>query len=312
MTRIKFLLIAITFGYSFSAMSQSTLTLNTTNAGGTVITRAIVTAQITAQTINTSANFSVVIENGITEIADEPVGAFDNYSYLVSATLPPTLTKIGQYAFYRCSGLASINIPNSVKSIGNAAFLGCIALQSITLPQGLTTIGDDAFNGCSALKSIVIPNSIKTIAMRTFNGCIALQSVKLPNGLESIGYEAFRSCSLLTSVTIPASVNNIGTGYGTYNGDVFRECTSLKSVTFESSVPSSITITDNNLEMFFRCDANLTIYVPVGTGDAWKARLLSLNYFDLSDKIVEKSKPILRIGGSLKAGKGTKVIMGPP
>lgn len=37
-----------------------------------------------------------------------------------------TVTKIGDYAFNRCSGLTSVTIPNSVTGIGNYAFNRCI------------------------------------------------------------------------------------------------------------------------------------------------------------------------------------------
>ena len=37
-----------------------------------------------------------------------------------------SVTKIGQEAFYNCSGLISIIIPNSVNSIGQSAFQNCI------------------------------------------------------------------------------------------------------------------------------------------------------------------------------------------
>ena len=40
--------------------------------------------------------------------------------------IPNSVTSIGDYAFYDCSGLNSIEIPNSVTSIGRYAFYNCI------------------------------------------------------------------------------------------------------------------------------------------------------------------------------------------
>ena len=40
--------------------------------------------------------------------------------------IPNSVTSIGDYAFYGCSGLTSIEIPNSVTSIGRGAFDNCI------------------------------------------------------------------------------------------------------------------------------------------------------------------------------------------
>ncbi len=40
--------------------------------------------------------------------------------------IPNSVTRIGSYAFWGCSGLTSITIPNSVTSIGYSAFSDCI------------------------------------------------------------------------------------------------------------------------------------------------------------------------------------------
>ena len=51
-------------------------------------------------------------------------------------TIPSTfggcqVTRIGDYAFYNCSGLTSVTIPSSVRSIGWGAFYGCSGLKKI-------------------------------------------------------------------------------------------------------------------------------------------------------------------------------------
>ncbi len=65
-----------------------------------------------------------------------------------------SVTSIGGYAFYVCSGLTSITIPNSVTSIGEGAFYGCEGLTSILIPNSVTSIGSSAFFVCSGLTSI--------------------------------------------------------------------------------------------------------------------------------------------------------------
>lgn len=45
--------------------------------------------------------------------------------------LPPSITKIGDYAFYECENLTSVMIPNKVTSIGDRAFSLCKKLKDI-------------------------------------------------------------------------------------------------------------------------------------------------------------------------------------
>ena len=62
--------------------------------------------------------------------------------------------KLGDYAFYGCSGLTSLTLPSCVTKIGCYALSNCIGLTSLTLPSSVTAIGSQAFNACSELTSI--------------------------------------------------------------------------------------------------------------------------------------------------------------
>ena len=68
--------------------------------------------------------------------------------------IPASVTSIGDFAFYGCSGLTSIEIPASVVSIGINAFRGCIGLTSIEIPMSVTSIRERAFYDCSGLRDV--------------------------------------------------------------------------------------------------------------------------------------------------------------
>ena len=180
-----------------------------------------------------------------------------------SFTIPNSVTKIGNSAFYGCSSLTSVTIPDSVTSIGDYAFSGChITYASIPasvisyIPKGYlkevvitsgTKIGNYAFRDCSSLTSITIPDSVTSIGDYAFSGChITYASIpasviwRIPKGYfkevvitsgTKIGSGAFDDCSSLTSVTIPDSITEIG-------DYAFRGCSSLTSVTIPDSVTS--------------------------------------------------------------------------
>ena len=144
--------------------------------------------------------------------------------------IPESVTSIGQYAFYNCSGLTSIIIPESVISIGNAAFCNCNGLTSITIPKSVTSIESNAFQGCSALTSVNIPESVTIIDFGTFY-CSGLTSIIIPESVKTILGGAFQNCSSLTSITIPKSVTSI-------ESNAFEGCSALTSVTIPKSVTS--------------------------------------------------------------------------
>ncbi len=173
-------------------------------------------------TLNTAIGTNDVVYS-VTFIGDY---AFYNCSGLTSIDIPNNVTAIGEFAFF-CSGLTSIEIPNSVTSIGYAAFSSCKGLTSIEIPNSLTSIGDYAFNDCSGLKSVVIPNSVTSIGNYAFNNCDVLKSIVIPNSVISIGNDAFNDCTGLKSVVIPNSVTSIG-------DKAFAYCTGLTSVEFNA------------------------------------------------------------------------------
>ena len=49
-----------------------------------------------------------------------------------NSVIPNSVTSIGYYAFYGCSGLTELTLPDSVASIGDGAFICCSDLSKIT------------------------------------------------------------------------------------------------------------------------------------------------------------------------------------
>ena len=209
----------------------------------------------------------------------------------MNTIIPNSVTSIGDFAFFDCSGLTSVTIPNSVTSIGMYAFSGCSGLTSVTIGNSVTSIGEHAFSDCSGLTSIsvekgnsnydsrdncnaiietatntliagcmntIIPNSVTSIGKYAFYHCSGLTSVTIPNSVTSIGNDAFSGCSGLTSVTIPNSVTSIGSR-------AFYDCSNLTSVTVGIETPLQIGSND------FSNRANATLYVPYGCKAAYEA-----------------------------------------
>lgn len=136
-------------------------------------------------------------------IDEIPNEAFRDRWAINKVVLPPTLKKIGNYAFQR-TALISVNIPDNVETINSYAFGGAKYLQEVHLPDSLTSLGEGAFEYCRSLRSVKIPAKIKTIPNYVLRYCNSLQSVELHDNITSIGNNAFAD-SDLREITLPKS-----------------------------------------------------------------------------------------------------------
>ena len=163
----------------------------------------------------------LVIPNSVTSIGDF---AFYNCSGLTSVTIPNSVTNIGNHAFYECTGLTKVNITDIAAwcniafsssysnplYYANHLYLNDVEVTDLVIPNSITSIGSYAFYKCNSLTSVTIPNSVTSIGYSAFAYCRGLTSVTIPNSVTSIGDYAFSGCSSLTSVTIPNNVATIG------------------------------------------------------------------------------------------------------
>ena len=79
----------------------------------------------------------------------------DDLTAITAVTIGPSVTEIGNSAFYECSNLASLTIGNSVETIGSSVFSSCSSLVSLIIPDSVEIIGNAAFSSCSSLVSLL-------------------------------------------------------------------------------------------------------------------------------------------------------------
>lgn len=172
----------------------------------------------------------VIINEGITSIGAEAFGCERSdkiYSNLSSASIAPTVKKIGDAAFEGAEKLKSIEL-QSVTSIGRRA-LAYTGLESIYIPASVEAITEDGtdfewascFRGCINLQSITVASG--NPKYRSVDGVLFAENALLcypagkadasyvvPSGTTRIAGEAFRDNSNITAVSVPASVQKIG------------------------------------------------------------------------------------------------------
>ena len=158
-------------------------------------------------------------------VSDKQIGADENgevtkyLENIQSVTIPASVTKIGDYAFYGMSGLKNLNFAEDSKitGIGKGAFQHCTSLQSITLPPSLEGLFSDIFVGCEQLSSISIRSDNQDFI--TQDGILYSKNQK--------GLIAYPQGKKAAYFTVPDTVTEI-TDYAFY-GNIFLKSVDLKN-----------------------------------------------------------------------------------
>ena len=188
--------------------------------------------------------------------------AFFNCSVLrpnavdASATIPSTVTRIGQDAFYGTGFFnadnytdktevaagkpiyagnwvvgfmpsenpVNVELKNTTVGISDYAFNVFQSMISIKGLSNVRYIGKGAFWGCTGLGSVTLGSYVKEINDYTFSRCYSLFRVSLPEELEYIGNSAFYKCETLNALDLSTTqVKTIG-------ARAFYGCVNLKTI----------------------------------------------------------------------------------
>ena len=173
---------------------------------------------------------NVTIPDTVTKIGDS---AFYACKQLATVQLSNKLTKLGELAFSDCTSLTSIRIPKSLETAsctyyGAGPFKGCLALQNVELETGMTKIPDNLLASCPGFTAITIPDSVTQIGKSAFSGS-KLESIRIPDTVTGMGDHVFSGCTELKDVTLPNIRQNIVSG-------MFAGCTSLEKIVLPETV----------------------------------------------------------------------------
>ncbi len=257
---------------------------------------------------------TITREVAMTEVSDPSTEIPDNEIwYTATEKVTPYNTDVFGAAIVAnewdsATGNGVITFSHAIISIGERAFEDCSSLTSITLPAGITQIGDYAFYFCTSLASITLPESLTQIEYSPFAGCGALSKFDgkfasadgryliddgvllafapsglteytLPEGVTQIGAYAFSYCTSLTSITLPESLTQIG-------ASAFIDCTSLIEVYCKPTTPPA-----GGISMFHYNAPGRKIYVPAGSGEAYKTAQYWSDYASIIEEMGSETPP---------------------
>lgn len=221
------------------------------------------------------------------------VAAVDGLNYTVTSESPYEVECSG----FEAAGFADVVIPEQVSvggglatvtAVGETAFNTNKDVVNVTLPSTVKVLKRRSFRQASNLETINLDNVVETNA--ALESCTSLIDAGSYNNLEIMGPYTFYACHKLLPIVIPSSVTTIGTGalglnlgivsinipstVTTIDEYLFGKNTALTGVGLNWIDPSSeVTIAEKN---FFRdLDLNnITLYVPVGTLEAYQKHTL--------------------------------------
>ncbi|MCH5235638.1 MAG: leucine-rich repeat protein [Muribaculaceae bacterium] len=250
--------------------------------------------------------------------------------------IPPSVEKIGHYAFGGCSRLEYVEMGDKTIDLEDQVFYMCSAkrvklsnklkvlpnntfawsgLENIELPETLEVIGSWVFQECK-LTNLLIPDNVTVIGEGTFDHC-SIESLVLPPKLDYVSAGLFRDSqlkeiflpasikiiaseafqrSLITEVTLPKNLENI------YK-DAFNACQELKVIYSEKATPPTAYLSFDEREY-----QETTLIVPEGsenkykTTDPWKnfAFIHESNYIGLQKVTIQAPSKILGVGETMQ------------
>ena len=159
-----------------------------------------------------------------------------------SVTVPDSVKRIEDRAFYNMILLESINLPEGIEYVGESILDGTdyfangdnwtgdvlyidnylIATGSLSgvydIPDETILIAKAAFKGKS-ITGIKIADSVKRIEEETFAECRSLETVDFPTGIEYVGADAFYNDSSIKTVNITTLTDWLAIDFGGFSED---------------------------------------------------------------------------------------------
>lgn len=248
--------------------------------------------EITNDTLSPWLNFSAKNANAVIDWGD-------GSGEVALDTLTPTHTysKAGKYVV-KCKGVTGIGQQHAAPL--NPDYFGII--QYVELNNDVVNLGASAFNYCTNLKRCIFNNTFNSFGGNVFSYCANLEILNIPNGTTTIQGSTIFFSPKLKELTFPSTVTVLA-------GYAIRYCTSLKSIIFPAAITefgnSSFATTPCLEEIhmlsttpptlgtnnFTSMPSNYIIYVPVGTGETYKA---AAGWSAYADHILEEGQTVTR------------------
>ena len=206
------------------------------------------------------------------------------------------------------SSVAKLVVKDGVTRLGSFAFYKCTSLVKVSLPESIGAFGSYCFAECSQLISLTIPSKVTVIPQGFCSGCKKITAINIPSGVTRINKNAFLTTGI-TTLTIPTSVVYIGTEIGninhvTYEGSKtqwekieFGSYNNFEPTSRNTYAPAWDEGTFNNSQITWEVECDYCLRIT-GFGDIPDFNLGTAPWYDYNTQIKEVviERNITRIG----------------
>lgn len=208
--------------------------------------------------------------------------------YTLAPGFRPSITYLGDYAFFNCTNLATLNaMGNYITDMGMGVFgqTGISSLEGFS--TGMQEIPAETFRNCYSLQTtdgVTDSHILTNIGDRAFLMCTNLAEVpQMPQTVRRIGVDSFAGCIALTNASISKNISEVGA----YALDIVGIATSIRTNEFGNLVYTEL-IADNircsRMEELLNRNPNTNDFVTVRCMDGdvvfrngrWRSRLKTM------------------------------------
>lgn len=240
-----------------------------------------------------------------------------------SITLNDGLVEIGDYAFAYNETIQSLTLPSSLKKIGKAAFMGSVTSSeddSYISPQGIITnaglnegleeIGEMAFANQYFKNTFTLPSTVKVLGDYAFANCNAIEKVVFPRALEVFGKNVFAGATGITEYQIDSNNANF-----TVSNKMLFTKDMKKLVSCPSNIFDDITLPEGVEEIcdfgFYMVDQVQKYNLPSTLKRIGKqafAHTYDLTEFNIPNSVIEMGENCFDLSGITKITIGTGLL----
>lgn len=242
--------------------------------------------ELTNDTLSPWLNFSAKTENAVIDWGDG-----SGEQALTTLTPTHTYSKAGKYVV-KCKGvtviaalytapyndynycLVAVELNNEVVQLTSYAFYMAIMLQYASMKY-ITSVSTGALGQCTALKYVEFSDNITAYSGSLLQFCSSLRNFKISSVATAINSGMFYYNRMLQKITIPTAITSI-------ESNAFSYCSSLGEIHVQPTSPPTL-----GSNVFSSLPSNYVIYVPVGTGETYKA---ASGWSTYADHILEEGQ----------------------